>query len=478
VKKFASTVILLVFVFSSLSNTQPRLEKAFASKVSEGRLRQTVRDLVKLGNRLGGTKSGDMSASYVMKKMKSYGLKTTLVDDPVRLVYENLGWTLDVVEPRGLRGLFKNAWLAGFSPSVTPRTARLVFIGQPDGVKAEAVESAAVLVPYIVSSEHYRELVEAGAVCILSYFPNEFGSYTNWALINDLPASKDNSIPLFNISLNNGERLRKQLQADKKVVLKFSAKTTIGTGQPKTVIATLLGASPEHFLVCAHGDSDSGGPGADDNGSGVAGVIELARVMNSLVVSKALPKPKKSIKFVVWGSEYFSAESYVKRNVIDLENIAGVLNYDEIGTGKTRDCLYFEGNDIPQNHHLMNILQKVGEDYVGKKGFWRESTTNPSQGGTDSYVFLQNYLDKLSLPDTRIPSVTIYTAAWNVPKALLQTDGWLSTAWKGHPDSVNIDYSPYYHSSLDVPETTTEKEPYNMTWAVKAVGIALLRLAW
>jgi hypothetical protein len=43
---------------------------------------------------------------------------------------------------------------------------------------------------------------------------------------------------------------------------------------------------------------------------------------------------------------------------------------------------------------------------------------------------------------------------------------------------VYVDYSPYYHSSLDVPERTTEKEPFNMVVAAKAVGIALLRLAW
>jgi hypothetical protein len=59
-----------------------------------------------------------------------------------------------------------------------------------------------------------------------------------------------------------------------------------------------------------------------------------------------------------------------------------------------------------------------------------------------------------------------------------QTEGWISRAWKGHPDSVVIDYSAYYHSSMDFPRYTTDKEPFNMVWAVKAVGIALLRLAW
>jgi hypothetical protein len=41
---------------------------------------------------------------------------------------------------------------------------------------------------------------------------------------------------------------------------------------------------------------------------------------------------------------------------------------------------------------------------------------------------------------------------------------------------LEIDYSAYYHSSGDTPENTTDREPQNMVRAVKAVGIALLRL--
>ena len=41
---------------------------------------------------------------------------------------------------------------------------------------------------------------------------------------------------------------------------------------------------------------------------------------------------------------------------------------------------------------------------------------------------------------------------------------------------MKIDYSLYYHSSGDTPENTTEREPQNMVRAVKATGIALIRL--
>jgi Zn-dependent M28 family amino/carboxypeptidase len=252
----------------------------------------------------------------------------------------------------------------------------------------------------------------------------------------------------------------------------------MSAGVPRTVIATIPGEGDSYYIVCAHGDSDSGGPGADDNASGVAGLVELARVLQGMIMAKELPRPKHSIKFIVWADEYASTEQYVMRHAGRLDKIVGVMNYDQIGAGITRNCIYFESNDIPHNENLLRTLNAIGEEYAGMKGFWEEATTTPSQGGTDSYVFLPDYLKHLKLPAVEIPSVTIYTAAWNDVRTLPQTPGWSSRAWKGHPDSVVVDYSAYYHSSLDVPTLTTDKEPSNMVWAVKAAGIALLRLAW
>jgi hypothetical protein len=201
-------------------------------------------------------------------------------------------------------------------------------------------------------------------------------------------------------------------------------------------------------------------------------------VLNPMVQSKSIRLPDSTIKFIIWGSEYTSSENFVKHQGDSLRNIVGVLNFDEIGTGTTRNCVYFEGNDNKVNETLLAVLNKVGEDYVGKKSYWKEATTNPSQGGTDSYVFLPNYLNRLGVAVVNIPSVTVYTAAWEEPRSIFQPKEWRTSAWKGAPDSIVIDYSLYYHSSRDIPALTTDKEPYNMVWGVKAVGIALLRLAW
>ena len=457
---------------------QSSSETKFVSKVSQKRLQQTVRDLVKCGNRLGGTKSGDKAALFVFNKFNSYGYKTEMISDPQKLVYSNNSWKLKIEQPKRLSGLIHHEWLAGYSPSTKQDTAHLTFIKSIHDIDEETIGRGAVLLDQHPSEKMYAKLANAGARCILCYVTVNSSAYSNWAMISTLKESNKNPIPVFNIPNLAGQRIREELGKGIFISIKYSCNTTIAQGNPKTVIASLQGQTDEYYIVCAHGDSDSGGPGADDNASGESGVLEVARILKALVNNNTLPPPKQSVRFVVWGSEYYSSSSYVKLHAKEFKSIRGVINYDEIGISKTRNCLYFEGNDVPHNYNLLKVFEKVVEEYVGTKGFWKEATTNPSQGGTDSYVFLPKYLDYLDVPEVKIPSITVFTAAWNEPKSMQQTRGWSSKAWKGNPDSVTIDYSPYYHSSLDIPMFTTDKKPENMVWGVKAVGIALIRLLW
>ena len=203
--------------------------------------------------------------------------------------------------------------------------------------------------------------------------------------------------------------------------------------------------------------------------------MEIARAYAQGIRAGTIPRPKYSIKFIAWGAEYRSARNYIERAGEDLKHLKGVFNFDETGTGAERDAIYFESNDVPWNETILRTLEAVAADYAGKPGFWTEYTTNPSQGGTDSYAFLPKKHRGQDYTTLEIPSTTIYTAAWDKLAELDQTPGWES---KGTPDpkKLKIDYSLYYHSSGDTPENTTEREPQNMVRAVKVTGLALLRL--
>ena len=141
---FIFTLIFCACVSSPLQ-AQSSSEAKFISKVSQKRLQQTVRDLVKCGNRLGGTKSGDKAALFVFNKFKSYGFKPEMISDPQKLVYSNDSWKLKIEQPKRLSGLIHHEWLAGFSPFTKQDTAHLTFIKSIRDIDEETVRKGAVL---------------------------------------------------------------------------------------------------------------------------------------------------------------------------------------------------------------------------------------------------------------------------------------------------------------------------------------------
>ncbi|MDZ7268766.1 MAG: M28 family peptidase [candidate division KSB1 bacterium] len=466
----AALLCLLPAAPARTNNGHPA-EQAFVRLVSADSARRYVRELVAYGPRQGGTSSNRAAAEYVQQKFRAWGLASTLITDPGKLVYEAQHWELAQVFPEAKS--FLRPWPYGFSPAAAAQEAEVTMASG-----AAALRGKVVLTDKLVSRRQYEAYAGAGAVALLSDAPGREGDFTAWAMIGTLPERRDNPIPVFAISRSDGNRLRALLAQGVIPRVAFALQSKIFHGRPQTVIATLAGAVPEkHFIYCAHGDSDSGGPGADDNASGVAVVMETARVLQSLITEKKLPPPRHTIAFIIWGSEYFSTRAYLAQRSHQLERILGVINFDQTGTGTRQQAIYFEGNDIPWNEALLRTLDRIGGEYCGRPGFWQAYTTNPSQGGTDAYVFLPPQFHGTLQAPQHIPAVTIFTAAWDQPARPEQTPGWHSSCWPAQTP-LEIDYSRYYHSSGDIPEWTTDREPWRMAWAARAGGLALLRLLW
>ncbi|HEX6323752.1 MAG TPA: M28 family peptidase [Vicinamibacterales bacterium] len=470
------SIVALAFVVAvpvAAQQTRHPAEAAFAAAVSERGLQQMVRDLVAIGPRMGGTPSGDKAAEFRRAYFANLGLAASIVEDPAVLAHWESGWTL-AIEPNGT---LESAWPMRFSPSVPAGSrGKVIYVKDPGAAEPSAEWAGAILYTPGSIGRAYQAIAKSPhrPLALVSSAPHQLGKYMDAARLGSLPSRDDNPIAAFAVSYRDGETLR--AAAARGLRAGVSLSSTIRKAPVKTTVATLEGADrSKYWLVCAHGDSDSGGPGADDNASGEATVMEIARVLKALA-DKGQFKPAHSIKFVIWGSEYHSARAWIEREGADLSNLLGVLNFDETGTGAEREAIYFESNDVPWNKTLLSTLAQVGADYVGKPGFWPEYTTNPSQGGTDSYAFLPKQYKGTGYTALQIPSTTVYTAAWDQLATLEQTEGWDIPGQPG-ARKLEIDYSAYYHSSGDTPENTTDREPQNMVRAVKAVGIALLRLA-
>jgi len=100
-----------------------------------------------------------------------------------------------------------------------------------------------------------------------------------------------------------------------------------GTVQPGQYV--ILSAHYDHLGVNSRGEVYNG---ADDNGSGTAVLLEVARLLS------LLPPPKRSIIFFHTGAEekgLVGAFRFVRDSLIPLDSIVAVLNVDMLGRADT-----------------------------------------------------------------------------------------------------------------------------------------------
>ena len=108
----------------------------------------------------------------------------------------------------------------------------------------------------------------------------------------------------------------------------FAGRGALG-GQTANVIATLKGTvHPELvYVVSSHYDSVAIGPGADDDTSGTAALLEAARIMANT------PQPATIVFASFTGEEagLLGSREYVRRAVADKLKLVGALNNDMVG---------------------------------------------------------------------------------------------------------------------------------------------------
>jgi len=187
--------------------------------------------------------------------------------------------------------------------------------------------------------------------------------------LDDLYFDKSKSradIPVFQITRGFADKILKESGTEIEVLetvlisdmkpMSFHTKTTISAEadvvfekvNTQNIIAKIEGSDKnlkdEIIIIGAHYDHlGFGGPGsgsrtpdtlaihngADDNASGVAGIIEIAQKMASLEV-----KPKRTVIFMAFGAEemgLLGSKFFTENPLIDIKKVKMMLNFDMIG---------------------------------------------------------------------------------------------------------------------------------------------------
>lgn len=437
-------------------------ERALAVTVSEQRMVETVRRLVGFGTRMYGTPSNHASAAWLAASFKEAGLDVQIRQDTPRDWYQPVSWEIRATSEA--------------TPAGRPVPAPLVLtttwpnFGSPSG-KGEGLLSVGVA-PGAVCLVSSNPTLENTTGCVAVLFDGRVSS-SGWPNIGRSRGTW--TIPVFVLSPREANPLRERLTAGEKVRVAFALDAKSGNAPGETVVATLPGKDhSKYILFCAHGDSDSGGPGADDNASGVATVLEIARTAAAAIKAGKLAQPPWDIRFAAWGGEMASTSEYYAVLDKDPSKLQAVFNYDQAGFGSTKDALYVEPDDVPVNNAVIALVRGVMKDHLSTRGFPEHAASIKSQGGTDSYVFQNTRTPGATL----YPSVTLYTSAWDKPQEVPLTEGFPPLNWYPNekPGKVTVDGDPFYHSVGDTPANTTDTEPSDMGWCARVGLLSALRL--
>jgi Zn-dependent M28 family amino/carboxypeptidase len=168
----------------------------------------------------------------------------------------------------------------------------------------------------------------AGASAVLIF--NE-GQPDRREVVRGTLGSPGINIPVVGVSSDLGETLV-ELSQNEEVILRVQTEIISETRQTLNVIADTPGGRDDFVvLVGAHLDSVPTGPGIQDNASGSATILEIARQLTELEI-----EPTNKVRFAFWGAEEFGligSRYYVDQlSSQELDQIALNLNFDMIAS--------------------------------------------------------------------------------------------------------------------------------------------------
>jgi Zn-dependent M28 family amino/carboxypeptidase len=245
-----------------------------------------------------------------------------------------------------------------------------------------------------------------------------------------LGENTDVKIPVISVTKAIGERLR---AAPGPTTIKLNA--GVRNERTRNVIAqTKTGSTANVVMVGAHLDSVPDGPGINDNGSGVAAVLETALQLGNS------PQVSNAVRFGFWGAEelgLLGSKNYIQSlNVDALKDIALYLNFDMLGSPNPGYFTYDGDQSTPPNANAgaprvpegAAGIERTLVAYLGGAGKSPEDTSFDGRSDYDSFT------------QSGVPTGGIFSGA-EEDKSIEQ-----AKRWGGQADEP---FDPHYHKATD-----------------------------
>ena len=399
-KRMLFSFLLLISILMTACSAKtsgvdsPEFDQAQSEFIEELNIENIYASLNELTKnpRVAGTSSEMRAAAFLTVQLKAEGYEVAVQPfDFERYV---------IPESHGLI-------VEGFAGPLSPAPFQYSVDGNVDGQLVDAgyglkkdykkIDVKGKIALVAVDKTAFSELVllasEVGAKAILLYFPDEL-EIDKWTLgkehfkefIPALALTYDDGTKLVEL-VKNGSPVNAAVKIKGARIDKVSSQNLIATKHPTSEV------KDDIILIGAHYDSVDEAPGASDNASGTAVVLELARMF------KAVPTSKE-IRFLFFGAEeegLHGSEKYVSALTKDeIKRSAAMFNLDMVGSADAGDLAIqtIDGADNTVTKAASKANEALNGDPIETDFGDRSDHTPFHNAGIDAALFIYDPVEE------------------------------------------------------------------------------------
>jgi len=331
---------------------------------------------------------------YVVDQLKRYGIeKVDVVAYPGGEAWDGIKGELWEVSPIRQKLASHNDMVPMLANGSSPTkcTGELVWIGRGtvEDIRQAKVDGKIVVTEGNIGSVHGEACLRQGALGVIAISQGRPKADTLELPWSGLSARRRPPIPGmgqaqqpgaeppapppppkfgFNLPLREGEFLKSRLMRGEKISVAVDIETQTLPYDLENVVCVIPGIEPNsgEVIFSAHLFEGIVKQGANDNISGSAAILEVARTLQTLIADGRLPRPKRSIRFL-WGPEFSGTSLWVKDNQAIMEKTLCNINLDMVGEWLTKCqahmCLM---RTTYGNPHYINDVMENYYRYVGE----------------------------------------------------------------------------------------------------------------
>jgi len=300
----------------------------------------------RVGPHVAGTPEDRSTATYIARQLESDGYAVEWQAFPFR--YFGIRSVELTVPSQSTLVLHPQVMIYSPSSPAGGITTGLVDagIGRPDDLRGRPLAGKVALVARgtLPFRDKAMNAAAAGAAAIIIY------NSRAEAFVGTIGGA-DVKIPVVSVSGAEGLQLL-DLARSGAVTVHLNVQTVSETRTTWNIIGTKTGTRDPHrvLVVGGHRDTVAAGPGANDNTSGTAVTLEIARVLSRVPLAA-------TVRFVLFGAEeegLYGSDYYAKH--MGTDRVIGMVNLDMEGVGERLHLAWFRGPDT-----LVTLAARLAE---------------------------------------------------------------------------------------------------------------------